>query len=40
MYALQAEQIDWLYVGIISGGPALLTLLGLLVRRLSHHTGG
>jgi amino acid transporter len=38
LYALQAEQIDWVYVGTIYGGPAVLTLFGLLVRRLSHHT--
>ncbi|MCA9290822.1 MAG: hypothetical protein KDA25_06815 [Phycisphaerales bacterium] len=32
LYALQADSIDWLYVGIVYGGPVLLIGLGLLLR--------
>jgi amino acid transporter len=35
LYALQADPIDWIYVGIVYGGPVLLIGLGLLLRRWS-----
>lgn len=35
LYALQADPIDWLYVGIVYGGPVLLIGLGLLLRAWS-----
>lgn len=43
LYALQADPIDWLYVGIVYGGPIVLIGLGLLLRAWSlraHHTRG
>jgi hypothetical protein len=35
LYALQADPVDWLYVGIIYAGPIGLTGLGLLLRWVS-----
>jgi len=35
LYALQADPIDWIYVGIVYGGPVLLVGLGLLLRAWS-----
>jgi amino acid transporter len=35
LYALQSDPIDWIYVGIVYGGPVLLVVLGLLLRRWS-----
>ena len=35
LYALQADPIDWIYVGIVYGGPVLLIGLGLLLRAWS-----
>jgi amino acid transporter len=35
LYALQADEVDWLYVAIVYGGPAILILLGLLLRLVS-----
>jgi amino acid transporter len=35
LYALDAETIDWVYVGTVYLGPALLIGLGLLLRRAS-----
>jgi hypothetical protein len=32
---LQADPIDWIYVGTLYGGPALLIGLGLLLRQWS-----
>jgi uncharacterized membrane protein YphA (DoxX/SURF4 family) len=32
LYALDAEEIDWIYVATVYLGPGLLILLGLLVR--------
>jgi amino acid transporter len=40
LYALQTEPVDWIYVATVYLGPALLIVLGLLLRRLSlgrHH---
>ncbi|MFT7519425.1 MAG: amino acid transporter [Kiritimatiellia bacterium] len=38
LYALQSDPIDWVYVGIVYGGPVLLVLLGLLLRLWSLRT--
>lgn len=38
LFALQSDTIDFVYVGIIYGGPALLIGLGLLLRNLSIRT--
>jgi amino acid transporter len=35
LYALQADPVDWTYVGIVYGGPVLLVGLGLLLRAWS-----
>ncbi len=35
LYALEAETIDWIYVGIVYGGPAVVILLGILLRAIS-----
>jgi amino acid transporter len=35
LFALQAEEIDWLYVAIVYGGPIILIVLGLLLRSVS-----
>jgi amino acid transporter len=35
LYALQADPINWIYVGTVYGGPVLLIGLGLLLRRWS-----
>jgi amino acid transporter len=35
LFALQADQVDWIYVGLVYGGPIALILLGLGLRRLS-----
>jgi amino acid transporter len=35
LFALQAETIDWIYVGIVYGGPAAIILLGMLLRMIS-----
>lgn len=35
LYALQADEIDWVYVAIVYLGPALLIVLGLMLRRAS-----
>jgi amino acid transporter len=35
LYALQEKPVDWLYVGIVYGGPGLLIGLGLLLRAWS-----
>jgi len=34
-YALQAQPIDWTYVGIVYGGPIALIFLGLVLRAAS-----
>ncbi len=38
LFALQSEIIDWTYVGIVYGGPAILILFGLLLRFVSMRT--
>lgn len=38
LFALQAETIDWIYVGIVYGGPAVIILLGVLLRMISLRT--
>lgn len=35
LYALQADPIDWIYVGIVYGGPLALILLGIALRATS-----
>lgn len=35
LFALQAEPIDWIYVGIVYGGPWVLIGLGMALRALS-----
>ncbi|MCB9464336.1 MAG: amino acid permease [Candidatus Eisenbacteria bacterium] len=35
LYALESDPIDWVYVGIVYGGPILLVLLGVLLRAWS-----
>ena len=35
LFALQADPIDWIYVGIVYGGPWLLIGLGLVLRAVS-----
>ena len=35
LFALQADEIDWIYVALVYGGPIALILLGLLLRRIS-----
>jgi amino acid transporter len=35
LFALEAEIIDWTYVGIVYAGPALVVLLGILLRAIS-----
>jgi amino acid transporter len=35
LFALQADPVDWIYVGIVYGGPVLLTGLGLSLRTWS-----
>ncbi len=35
LFALQSDPVDWTYVGIVYGGPVLLTGLGLLLRTWS-----
>lgn len=40
LYALQEDQIDWIYVATVYAGPALLIALGLLLRRASMRASG
>ena len=35
LFALEADPVDWIYVGVVYGGPGLLILLGLGLRALS-----
>lgn len=35
LYALQGDEVDWVYVAIVYGGPVILIGLGLLLRSLS-----
>lgn len=35
LFALQADEIDWIYVALVYGGPVLLMALGLLLRTIS-----
>jgi len=40
LYALEGDPVDWIYVGIVYGGPILLTGLGLLLRWASLRAHG
>jgi hypothetical protein len=35
LYALQADPIDWIYVGTVYGGPLALILMGIALRAVS-----
>jgi amino acid transporter len=35
LFALEADSIDWIYVGVVYAGPVAMILLGLLLRRWS-----
>lgn len=35
LFALQADPVDWIYVGIVHGGPWVLIGLGMALRALS-----
>jgi len=39
LYALDADPVDWIYVGVVYAGPIGLILLGLLLRALSLRAG-
>jgi len=38
LYALMDETVDWIYVGVVYGGPILLIFLGLLLRAASRRS--